>query len=105
MTIKTFSLAAALVRHQISGALEFLLADDHSDLTVRQLSTLLACAKQPQTVRGLAITMGVSKPAITRAADKLQGLKLLTRTPDKKDKRSVFLSLTKAGQAFASNFS
>ena len=89
---------------ELKPALNFLLANQRDDLNVRQLSVLLACAADKQTVRGLAERFAICKPAITRSADKLEGLGFLTRKPDPIDRRSVFMSLTPAGKKFASNF-
>src|SRR5215213_4552350 len=46
---------------------------DGPDLSARQLGVFLTCYLEPeaQTFRGLAAKLGVSKPAITRALDRL----------------------------------
>jgi DNA-binding MarR family transcriptional regulator len=46
---------------------------DRPDLTARQLGEFLTCylEDEAQTVRGLAAKLNVSKPAITRALDRL----------------------------------
>ena len=46
---------------------------DGPDLTARQMAILLTAylTPPPHTVRGLAETMGISKPAVTRALDRL----------------------------------
>lgn len=89
---------------EIKPALTFLLGKKGRDLSVRQLGVMMECKAGDQTVRGLAETLNLSKPAVTRAADRLQGEGLLARSPDPADKRSVFLSLTAAGKKFAANF-
>jgi DNA-binding MarR family transcriptional regulator len=53
----------------------------------------------PQTVRGLARHLDVSKPAITRAFDRLSELGLMRRKVDPLDRRSVVAARTEAGQA------
>ena len=47
------------------------------ELTARQLGVLLACYREDeaQTTRGLAAKLDVSKPAITRALDRLSGIR------------------------------
>jgi DNA-binding MarR family transcriptional regulator len=69
------------------------------DLSLRQLAVLLVshAAEQPQTVRGLAIVLGVSKPAITRAIDRLVTYALVRRLPDPADGRSVLIEVTRSG--------
>ena len=92
-------------KHRISAALKFLIAEKKDDLTVRQIAVLVACAKKKQTVRGLAKAIGVTRPPITRAIDRLEEFGFATRTQDTKDRRSIFVTLTKDGAAFAANFS
>ncbi|EKN01087.1 MULTISPECIES: MarR family transcriptional regulator [unclassified Acidocella] len=88
----------------ISGALAFLLRTGKDSLTTRQLSVIMACRDSTQTERGLASELGVSKPAITRAADRLTEEGLLHRELDMNDRRSVNLVLSAAGRKFAANF-
>lgn len=71
-----------------------------SDLTTRQLGVLMQCAEGMQTARGMAAYFGISKPAITRAIDKLDDLGLVRRAIDKKDRRSVNISITAKGVIF-----
>ncbi len=54
---------------------------DGADLSARQLAVLLTVylTEGPHTVRGLAATLNVSKPAITRALDRLGALDLARR--------------------------
>lgn len=72
---------------------------DGPDLTARQLGVFLTCYLQerPHTVRGLAAEMGVSKPAITRALDRLGELGLAKRAPDPRDRRSVLVARARHG--------
>ncbi len=69
-----------------------------SDLTVRQLNVLFACQAEPQTVRGLAEAMQVSKPAVSRAVDRLEAVGYVARQDDPSDRRSVLVKLTTGGQ-------
>jgi DNA-binding MarR family transcriptional regulator len=50
---------------------------DGPDLSARQLGVFLTCylESEAQTVRGLAAKLNVSKPAITRALDRLSELR------------------------------
>ncbi len=72
------------------------------DLTTRQLALLLhvALTPGPHTVRGLAHALKVSKPAVTRALDRLGAAGFLERQRDPLDRRSVLVTLTAEGQAF-----
>ncbi len=54
----------------------------------------------PHTVRGLAATLNVGKPAITRALDTLSRLGFVQRRRDPKDGRNVFVERTEKGDAF-----
>lgn len=75
------------------------------DLTTRQLALLLhvGLMRPPHTVRGLSQILGFSKPAVTRALDRLTGLDYVARQRDPRDRRSVLISLTRGGEAFLSS--
>ncbi len=75
---------------------------DGPDLSSRQLGVFLTCYLNdgPQTVRGLAAELNVSKPAITRALDRLGELDLARRKVDPADRRSVIVQRTLKGQSF-----
>lgn len=72
------------------------------DLSARQLAVLLTVylSEGPHTVRGLAADLNVSKPAITRALDRLGELDLARRKVDPADRRSVLVQRTAKGTAF-----
>jgi DNA-binding MarR family transcriptional regulator len=72
------------------------------DLTTRQLALLLhvGLIRPPHTVRGLAGTLGFSKPAVTRALDRLARLGFVERLRDTQDRRSVLIHLTPGGRSF-----
>jgi DNA-binding MarR family transcriptional regulator len=76
---------------------------DGPDLSARQLGVFLTCYldAEAQTVRGLAAKLGVSKPAITRALDRLTEFDLVKRKTDPLDRRSVLVQRTPAGMAFS----
>ena len=71
-----------------------------TDMTARQLSTLHLCSLQAQTVRGLAESMNIAKPAVSRAVDVLAERGYVERRDDPDDRRSVLVYLTKAGREF-----
>jgi DNA-binding MarR family transcriptional regulator len=75
---------------------------DGVDLSARQLGVFLTCYLQEggHTVRGLAADLNVSKPAITRALDRLGELDLARRKVDPMDRRSVLVQRTLKGAAF-----
>ncbi len=79
---------------------------DAPDLSARQMSLLLTVylTQAPHTVRGLADLLKVSKPAITRAVNRLSELELVRRKPDPADKRSVLIQRTVRGSVFLREF-
>ncbi len=76
------------------------------DLSARQMALLLTVylTPPPHTVRGLAIALNVSKPAITRALDRLGEYGLVRRKIDETDRRSVLIQRTVKGSVFLREF-
>jgi DNA-binding MarR family transcriptional regulator len=76
------------------------------DLTSRQHAIFLRIYLEPQphTVRGLAASLNVSKPVITRAIDALSILGFVKRIRDESDKRNVLLQRTVKGAVFLTDF-
>jgi DNA-binding MarR family transcriptional regulator len=74
---------------------------DGPDLSARQLGVFLTVYhhEDPHTVRGLAKELNVSKPAITRALDRLGELDFARRKTDPADRRSVLVQRTVKGAA------
>jgi DNA-binding MarR family transcriptional regulator len=72
------------------------------DLSARQLGVFLTSylEDEAQTVRGLAAKLNVSKPAITRALDRLSEFDLVRRKTDPLDRRSVLVQRTISGTIF-----
>jgi DNA-binding MarR family transcriptional regulator len=87
-----------VLRHTVVA----LVRRDGPDLTSRQLSVFLTCylEDEAQTVRGLAAKLNVSKPAITRALDRLTEFDLVRRKTDPQDRRSVLVQRTITGNGF-----
>lgn len=75
---------------------------DAPDLSARQMALLLTVymTPPPHTVRGLAESLKVSKPAITRALDRLGTMELVRRKQDETDRRSVLVQRTVRGSIF-----
>ena len=75
---------------------------DAPDLSARQMALLLSVylTPPPHTVRGLSELLKVSKPAVTRAVDRLGELGLVRRKVDEEDRRSVLLQRTVKGSVF-----
>jgi DNA-binding MarR family transcriptional regulator len=71
-----------------------------SDYTDRQKAVLGIVVEEDaeETVRALAARLKVSKPAITRAIDKLANIGLVKRVTDPADRRSVLISAMAAGR-------
>jgi DNA-binding MarR family transcriptional regulator len=74
---------------------------DGPDLSARQLGVFLTVylGDGPHTVRGLAMSLNVSKPAITRALDRLGEFDFARRKTDPQDRRSVLVQRTVRGAA------
>lgn len=77
------------------------------DLSSRQLALLLTVylTPPPHTVRGLASTLSISKPAISRALDRLGRLGFVRRKRDDADRRNVLVQRTVKGSVFLTEFS
>jgi DNA-binding MarR family transcriptional regulator len=86
----------------LRGTVVALVRRDGPDLSARQLAVLLTCylESDAQTVRGLAGVLDVSKPAITRALDRLAEFDLVRRKTDPADRRSVLVQRTPKGTSF-----
>jgi DNA-binding MarR family transcriptional regulator len=76
------------------------------DLTNRQMALLMLVylTSGPHTVRGLAATLGVSKPVVTRALNTLGALGYLRRERDLDDRRNIFVVRTEDGTEFLDSF-
>lgn len=72
--------------------------DDH---TTRQMAllALVGRGKHPKRFKLVADELSISKPATTRAADRLVSEGLMQRVPVAEDARQVDLALTDAGRA------
>ncbi len=79
---------------------------DTPDLSARQMALLLTVymTDPPHTVRGLAAQLNISKPAITRALDRLSQLGYIRRKIDQTDRRNVLVQRTVKGSVFLSEF-
>ena len=76
------------------------------DLSARQ-TALLFCvflSEGPHTVRGLAKTLNISKPAVSRALDRLGELGYIRRERDDLDRRNVLVKRMPKGVAFLNAF-
>lgn len=79
---------------------------DAPDLSARQMALLLTVylTPPPHTVRGMAEILKVSKPAVTRAVDRLSELNFVRRKVDESDRRSVLIQRTVPGSVFLREF-
>ena len=99
-------MATAMTGEQLVGILSetvaALVKRDGDDLSARQLAVFLTCYTHDgaQTVRGLAQTLDISKPAVTRALDHLCELDMLRRKADPADRRSVLVQRTTRGAGY-----
>ncbi|MHA7969369.1 MarR family transcriptional regulator [Rhizobium sp. CAU 1783] len=80
--------------------------EDKRDLTLRQMAILLQIylVPPPHTVRGLAATLNVTKPVITRALDTMGQMGLVDRVRDERDRRNVVIKRTVGGALFLEKF-
>jgi len=89
------------------GSLVASVRSDAPDLSARQMALMLCVYLDdgPHTVRGLAKYLKISKPAISRALDRLGELSYIRRERDDLDRRNVLVQRTPEGAAFLLNFS
>ena len=80
--------------------------DDSPDLSARQMAIVLTVytSPPPHSVRALAEILGIAKPAVTRALDRLSILGFIRRTRDDADRRIVHVQRTVKGAVFLSEF-
>ena len=80
--------------------------DDGPDLSARQMAIVLTVytSPPPHSVRALAEILGIAKPAVTRALDRLSILGFIRRTRDDADRRIVHVQRTVKGAVFLSQF-
>ena len=79
---------------------------DAPDLSARQMALMLSVylGEGPHTVRGLATALRVSKPAVSRALDRLGELGYIRRQRDDLDRRNVLVQKTAEGGTFLTSF-
>jgi len=79
---------------------------DAPDLSARQMSLMLSVylGEGPHTVRGLAQALRISKPAVSRALDRLGELGYVYRQRDDLDRRNVLVQRTQSGARFLTDF-
>jgi DNA-binding MarR family transcriptional regulator len=72
---------------------------DGPELTTHQLGVFITCYLMDDvlTVRDLCLKLNASKPAITRALDRLFELDLVCRKTDQLDRRRILIHRTTAG--------
>lgn len=97
-----FAVEEATLLRVYRGANLALVRTEGPDLTLRQLTILLTVYmfEEVQTVRGLAADLKISKPAVTRALDRLSDFDLLRRKRDPNDRRSVNVTQTHSGKGY-----
>lgn len=77
------------------------------DLSARQMALLMCVYLKdgPHTVRGLAKSLMISKPAVSRALDRLGELSYIRRERDELDRRNVLVQRTPEGSQFLVEYS
>lgn len=101
-----FDLTAVQSLQLWQGAIVESVRRDSADLSARQMALLLTVylTPPPHTVRGLALSLNISKPAVTRALDRLSELGLVKRKIDETDRRSVLVQRTVKGSVHLREF-
>lgn len=76
------------------------------DLSARQMALLLTVymSEPPHTVRGLAASLKISKPAVVRALDALSRHDFVRRRRDAADRRNILVQRTVKGSVFLTDF-
>lgn len=76
------------------------------DLSARQTAVMLSVylMPPPHSVKSLADDLMISKPAICRAIDALEAIKLVKRVRDKQDMRNVLVQRTAKGSIYLNEF-
>lgn len=94
--------ALELWRHSLVASVR----GDAPDLSARQMALLLCVYLDdgPHTVRGMAKELKISKPAVSRALDRLGELGYIRRERDELDRRNVLIRRTLGGAEFLSSF-
>ena len=93
--------------HLWREALRSAVRHEEPDLTTRQMVVMLvvyAPWEQKVRVRDLAEDLSLSKPAVSRALDRLEQLGYIRRKADLADGRSVLLQPTMRGSKFLADF-
>jgi DNA-binding MarR family transcriptional regulator len=94
--------ALELWRHSLVASVR----GDAPDLSARQMALLLSVYMEDgaHTVRGLAKALKISKPAVSRALDRLGELNYVRRERDELDRRNVLVQRTMTGSVFLKSF-
>lgn len=70
------------------------------NITIRQMALLALVGAETTTVREAALTMGVTRPVVSRGCRALTRKGFITKTVKKEDRRVVLLAITDAGRRF-----
>ncbi len=86
--------------YRVADVDQFVVDGWHPNHLVARLDGRIAGVAPAYLLSGLAATLNVGKPAITRALDTLSRLGFVQRRRDPKDGRNVFVERTEKGDAF-----
>ena len=72
------------------------------DISLRCVLVMIECRGDRQKVANLTTLIGIPKPSITRAIDRLEKIDtpFLRRQPDTEDRRSPWIVMTPEGKRF-----
>jgi len=79
------------------------LCKNQIDLSTRQLALLEHCASHNENdrqVKNIASLLQISRPAVTRAANRMEEMTLAERLHPPHDRRTCVIALTRKGAAF-----
>ncbi len=97
---ETLGRQTGVLYHLLSRRLNGLLAEAGAGITTDQFRLLTMLWKADGiTQQQLALQLGRDRASVTRMADILEGQGIVTRIPDKSDRRINLLYLTKKGRA------
>lgn len=81
-----------------------LCASKAGTMTIRQLAILAKLRDGRQDFGEVARELRLPAPALTRACDRLEEFGLVFRVENPRDRRKIFIGLTKQGRAFCARY-
>lgn len=92
---------AAGLPERASTLTRFFFATSKTGITRTEGALLHALSEQPHRITELALRVGITQPAVTQLANRLEHRGWVTRAVDRADRRAVLVRLTPSGRAAA----